>query len=159
MSHLAPYNRVIVCLFIYSETFSSSIVRYCFSVRNFTHSLSHHGGKSHTQIILGNSVWETAFFKYWKLKITSKLWLLQLHVGYQIKELIIIFNLMGLAVKLKGFCHEIFFKNMILAPNFYFKVSKIGTSVIYFHLLKKGVLKLLYDKCRVNTYEILPQSF
>ena len=73
---------------------------------------------------MGNSEWETAFFKYWKLKITSKVWLLQLHVGYQIKELIIIFNLMGLAVKLIGVCHEIFFKNMILAQNLYFKSVK-----------------------------------
>ena len=82
-----------------------------------------------------------------------------MHVGYQIKELIIIFNLMGLAVKLKGFCHEIFFKNMILAPNFYFKSVKNKYLCHLFSPTKNGVLKLLYDKCKVNTYEILPQSF
>ena len=31
---------------------------------------------------------------------------------------------MGLAVKLKGVYHEIFFKNMILAQNFYFQSVK-----------------------------------
>ena len=100
------------------------------------------------------------FITYWanpgigghfrKLKISSKLWWLQLHIWYQIEGTIIIFHLKlkGHAVKLKYVDYKTFWKNMIFAKNTFLKLENIHNFDTYFNTLRNIVLKLFDDKCK-----------